>query len=133
MLTFAWKYFQHFYFIFFLLRGMPHPNSSTPVSFISTTELFAETFAQNVTLDDSGLFHPSPPRFDYIMSYFKIVCNIVSHAFSSLDLGRHTVLMESFLLFPKTVLLCLCHTWSTFPSVCLHLFFLYTCWKFGHN
>ena len=52
------------------LLPMSHPDGSTAVSSISKDELFAQTFAQNSTLDDSGFIPPSPPQSDYIIPFY---------------------------------------------------------------
>ena len=64
---------------------MSHPDGSTAVSSISKAELFAQTFAENSTLDDSGLIPPSPPPSDFIMPFIKITYNDVFYALSGLD------------------------------------------------
>jgi len=52
-------------------------DDTTAVSFISKAELFAQSFAENSTLDDSGLIPPSSPPSDYIMPDIKILRNDV--------------------------------------------------------
>merc|ERR1712035_80079 len=49
----------------------------------------------------------------------------------ALILGRLSVLMESLLLFSKTVLPCLHHAWPNF-SVCLSTSTFPSCWKYAH-
>ncbi|MPC96982.1 hypothetical protein E2C01_092267 [Portunus trituberculatus] len=52
---------------------------------VSKDELFSQTFAQNSTLDDSGLVPPSPPPSDYFMSTIEILRNDVLHALAGLN------------------------------------------------
>ncbi|MPC49000.1 hypothetical protein E2C01_042787 [Portunus trituberculatus] len=62
-----------------------HPDDTTAVSSVSKAELFFQTFANDSTLDDSGLFLPSPPPFDYFVSSIKILRNDAFHALSGLN------------------------------------------------
>ena len=111
---------------------MSQPDGSTAVSFISKTELFAQTFALNSTLDDSGLIPPSPPPSDIIMPLIKITYNEVFYALSGLDSrkacgpdGVPPIVLKNCasVLTPCLVkLFHLCLSTSTFPS----------CWKFAH-
>ena len=64
------------------------PDGTTAISSISKAELFAQTFAKNSTLDDSGLVPPSPPPSDYFMLPIKIFRNDVFHALSGLNPQR---------------------------------------------
>ena len=110
---------------------MFHPDGSTAVSSISKAELFAQTFANNSSLDDSGLVPPSPPPFDYTMPLIKILRNDVFHALSGLDPrkacgpdGVPPIVLRNCasVLAPCLVkLFRLCLSTSTFPS----------CWKFA--
>ena len=85
---------------------MFQPDGSTAVSSVSKAELFAHTFANNSTLDDTGHVPPSPPPSDFFMPNIKILRNDVVHALSGLDSGKPTDRMESLLLFSRTVLQC---------------------------
>ena len=51
------------------------PDCTNAISSISKTALFAQTFADNSTLDDSGLVPPSPSPSDYFMLPIKILRN----------------------------------------------------------
>ena len=62
-----------------------HPDGSTAISSASKAELFAQTFAKNSTLDDSGLVPPSPPPSDYFMLPIKILRNYFFHALAGLN------------------------------------------------
>ena len=105
---------------------MSHPDGSTAVSSISKAELFAQTFAHNSTLDDSGLIPPSPPPSDYIMPFIKITYNDVFYALSGLDSrkaygpdGVPPIVLKNCasVLAPCLVkLFHLCLSTSTFPS-----------------
>ena len=111
---------------------MSHPDGSIAVSSISKAELFAQTFASNSTLDDSGLIPPSPPPSVYIMPSIKISFNDVFYALSGLDSrkaygpdGVPPIVLKNCasVLAPCLVkLFHLCLSTSTFPS----------CWKFAH-
>ena len=111
---------------------MSLPDGSTAVSSISKAELFAQTFAQNSTLDDSGLIPPSLPPSDYIMPFIKISNNDVFYALSGLDSrkaygpdGVPPIVLKncaSVLAPCLGKLFHLCLSTSTFPS----------CWKFAH-
>ena len=81
-----------------------HPDDTAAVSSVSKGELFVQTFADNSTLDDSGLVPPSPPHSDYFMPNKSFVMMFLM-PWLALTLGRHMVLMESILLFSRTVLL----------------------------
>ncbi len=48
-------------FIYSTFPPMSHADGFTAVSSIFKAELFAQTFALNSTLDDTGLIPPSPP------------------------------------------------------------------------
>ena len=108
------------------------PDGNTSVTSISKAELFANTFARNSTLDDSGLVPPSPPPSDYIMPDIKILRNDVFHALSGLNLrkangpdGVPPIVLKNCAseLTPCLVkLFRLCLSKSVFPS----------CWKFAH-
>ena len=82
------------------------PDGSTAVSSFSKAELFAQTFATNSILDDTGHNPPTPPPSDYSIPKILILHYDVVHALSGLDLilERLTVWIESLLLFSKTVL-----------------------------
>ena len=119
-------------FTFSSFPRMSHPDGSTAVSSISKAELFAQTFAHNSTLDDSGLIPPSPPPSDYIMPFIKITYNDVFYALSGLDSrkaygpdGVPPIVLKicASVLSPCLVkLLHLCVSTCTFPF----------CWKFAH-
>ena len=49
------------------------PDGSTAVSSFSKTELFAQTFATNTTLDDTGHIPPTPPPSDYFIPENRIL------------------------------------------------------------
>ena len=108
------------------------PDGSTSVTSISKAELFAQTFANNSTLDDSGLIPPSPPPSDYFMPNIKILRNDVLHTLSGLNLrkangpdGVPPIVLKNCAseLTPCLVkLFRLCLSKSVFPS----------CWKFAH-
>ena len=50
--------------------------AGTPaVSFASKAELFAQTLADNSTLDDAGLVAPYPPHSEYYMPNIEILRN----------------------------------------------------------
>ena len=61
------------------------PNGTIAISSFSKADLFAQTFADNTTLDDSGLVPPSPPPSDYFMLSIKIFRNDVFHALAGLN------------------------------------------------
>ena len=108
------------------------PDGTTAISSISKAELFAQTFAKNSTLDDSGLVPPSPPPSDYFMLPIKIFRNDVFHALSGLNPrkaygpdGVPPIVLRNCasVLAPCLVkLFQLCLSTSTFPS----------CWKFAY-
>ena len=111
---------------------MLHQDGTTAVSSVSKAELFAQTFACNSTLDDTGLIPPSPPPSDYIMPVVKILRNDVLYALSGLDSrkaygpdGVPPIVLKncaSVLAPCLAKLFRLCLSTSTFPS----------CWKFAH-
>ena len=111
---------------------MFQPDGSTAVTSVSKAELFAQTFANNSTLDDSGHIPPSPPPSDYIMPFIRILYKDVFHALSGLDTrkaygpdGIPPIVLKNCasVLAPCLVkLFRLCLSTSTFPS----------CWKFAH-
>ena len=74
--------------IFFLHLFLLHPDGTPAVSSVSKDELFAQTFADNSTLDDSGLVPPSPPGSDYFMPNIKILGIEVSHALAAFNPRR---------------------------------------------
>ena len=47
-------------------------DGSTVVSFYTKAELFAQNFAANSTLDDTGHIRPTPPPSDYFIPKIKI-------------------------------------------------------------
>ena len=108
------------------------PDGTNAISSISKAELFAQTFANNSTLDDSGLVPPSPPPSDYFMLPIKILRNDVFHALAGLNPRKAygpdevppIVLRNcASVLAPCLVkLFQLCLSTSTFPS----------CWKFAY-
>ena len=63
------------------------PDGSTTVSFFSSSkvELFAQTFATNSTLDDTGHILPIPPPSVYFIPKIKILHYDVFHALFGLD------------------------------------------------
>ena len=85
---------------------MLNPDGTIAISSISKAELFAQTFAGNFTLDDSGLVSPSPPPFDYTMPFINILRNDVFNALSGLD-SRKACGPDGVLLFSETVLPCM--------------------------
>ena len=111
---------------------MLHSDGTTAISSISKAELFAQTFANNSTLDDNGLVPPTPPPSDYIMPFIKILRNDVFHALSGLDPrkavgpdGVPPIVLKncaSVLAPCLAKLFSLCLSTSTFPS----------CWKYAH-
>ena len=63
----------------------PQDLDGTPAIFsVFKAELFTQTFADNSTLDDSGLV-PPPPHSDYFMLDNQILRNDVSHALAGLN------------------------------------------------
>ena len=62
-----------------------HPDGTPAVSSVSKAELFAQTLADNSTLDDSGTVPPSSPHFNYFMSNINILRNDVSRALADLN------------------------------------------------
>ncbi|MPC59381.1 hypothetical protein E2C01_053400 [Portunus trituberculatus] len=104
-----------------------------PLAFcLSKLEGPQKTFANNSTLDDSGLIPPSPPSSDYFMSTIKVLCNDVFHALSDLhpwktygpDGVPPSVLKNCASVHAPCLakLFQLCLSTSTFPS----------CWKFAY-
>ena len=95
-------------------------------SYLSKVALFAQTFANNSTLDDFGLVPPSPPPSDYFMLPIKILRNYVFHALAGInprkargsDAVSPIVLRNcASVLAPCLVnLFILCLSTSTFPS-----------------
>ena len=61
------------------------PDGPSAVSSLSKVELFAQTFATNSTLDDTGHIPPTPPPSDYFIPEIKIVHHDVFQALSGLD------------------------------------------------
>ena len=55
------------------------------ISSVPKAELFPQTFANNSTLDDSGLVPPSPPPSDYFTLSFKVLGSDVFHALAGLN------------------------------------------------
>ncbi|XP_063864361.1 uncharacterized protein LOC135102784 isoform X1 [Scylla paramamosain] len=108
------------------------PDCSTAITSISKAELFAQTFAKNSTLDDSGLVPLFPPLSDYFMLPIKILRNDVFHAIAGLNPWKAygpdgvppiVLLNCASVLAPCLVkLFQLCLSTSTFPS----------CWKFAY-
>ena len=109
-----------------------HADGTTAITSISKAELFAQTFANNSTLDDSGLVPPSIPPSDYFMLPIKILRNDVFHALAGLNPrkaygpdGVPPIVLRNCasVLAPCLVrLFQLCLSTSTFPS----------CWKFAY-
>ena len=107
-------------------------DGTTAVSSVSKAEIFAQTFALNSTLDDSGHIPPSYRTSDSILPTIKILNNDVFHALSGLDPrkaygpdGIPPIILKNCasVLTPCLVKLYrLCLSTSTFPS----------CWKFAH-
>ena len=65
---------------------MSHSDVSSAVSSVSIGEFFAQTFACNSVLDDSGHIPPSPPPSKYIIPFIKITSsNDVLYSLSGLD------------------------------------------------
>ena len=105
---------------------MSHPDGSTAVSSISKAELIAQTFVQNLTLDDLWLIPPSPPPSDYIMPFINITYNDVFHAHSDLDSRKaYSPDGVSPIVFENCFSSCSLPG-QTFPSlsVCIYLSFL---------
>ena len=119
-------------FSFSSFPPMTHPDGTTAISSVSKAELFAHTFANNSTLDDSGLAPPSPPPSDCFMPIVKVLRHDVFNALSGLDPrkacgpdGVPPIVLKNCasVLAPCLVkLFRLCLSTSTFPS----------CWKFAH-
>ena len=61
------------------------PDGSTVVSSFSNSKLFAQTFATNSTLDNTGHISPTPPPSDYFIPKIKILHYDVFHSLSGLD------------------------------------------------
>ena len=111
---------------------LAQPDGTNAISSISKAELFAQTFANNSTLDDSGLVPPSPPPSDYFMLPIKILRNDVFHALAGLNPrkaygpdGVPPIVLQhcaSVLALCLVKLFQLCPSTSTFPS----------CWKFAY-
>ncbi len=55
------------------------------LSHLSKAELFAQTFALNSTLDDTGLIPPFIPPSNFVMPSIKITYKYVFYALSGLD------------------------------------------------
>ena len=89
-----------------------HPDGTSAVYSVSKAEPFAQTFADNSTLDDSGFGFPSLRLSDYIILKSFVIMFIMPSL--SLTLGQRMVLMEFLLLFSKTVFLCTPLVWSNF-------------------
>ena len=103
----------------------------TAVSSFSIAELFAQTFAINSTLDDTGHSPPTPPPSDYFIPKIKILYYDVFQPSLALILRRLTVWMESLLLFSKNVLPNSLTAWSN-SFVCVSTSTYPSCWKFAH-
>ena len=109
-----------------------HPDGNTAVSAISKAELFAQTFASNSTLDDSGHDPPTPPPSNSFIPKIKILHNDVLHTLSGLNTrkaygpdGIPPIVLKNCasVLTPCLVkLFRLCLSTSTFPS----------CWKYAY-
>ena len=107
-------------------------DGTNAISFISKAELFAQTFAKNPTLDDSGLVTPSPTPSDNFMLPIKILRNNVFHALAGLNPrkaygpdGVPPIVLRTYasVLAPCLVkLFQLCLSTSTFSSY----------WKFAY-
>ncbi len=114
---------------FFLLS---HSDGSTAVSSISKAKLFAQTFALNSTLDDSGLIYPSSPPSDYIMPIIKISYKDFFYALSRIDSRKA--------YGPDGVPLIILQNCASVLAPCLlKLFYLYlststfpSSWRFAH-
>ena len=100
------------------------PGGTNAISSKSKAEHFAQTFAGNSTLDDSGLVPPSSPLSDYFMLPIKILRNDVFHAFASLNPRKAYGPDGISLLFFKTVPPCL-HRACTLPSQTLSTLSIY--------
>ena len=61
------------------------PDGPTAASSFSKSELFAQTFAANSTLHDTGHIPPTPPPSDYFIPIIKILHYDIFHALSGLD------------------------------------------------
>ena len=96
-----------------------HPDCTPAISTVSKAELFAQTYADNSTSDDSRHVSPSPPHSDYFYLILKSFVIVFLVPLLALTLGRHMVLMESLLLISRTVFLCSHLAWSNF-SVSAH-------------
>ena len=111
---------------------LSQPDGEFAVSSISKAELFAQTFAVNSTLDDSGHVPPTPPPSDYFIPKIKILRNDVFHTLSGLNTrkaygpdGIPPIVLKncaSVLAPCLTKLFRLCLSTSTFPS----------CWKYAY-
>ena len=99
-----------------------HSDRLPAVFSVSKAEIFTQTYADDSTVDDYGLVPPSSPHSDF-MPNIQILLMMFPIPSLALALGRYMGLMESLLLFPRTVLPCL-HL--AFPSLPLnfHLSFL---------
>ena len=109
-----------------------NPDGNYVVSSASKAELFAETFAFNSSMDDSGVVPPSPPPSDSFMPVLKIFNYEVLSALSGLDPrkaygpdGIPPIVLKncaSVLTPCLAKLFRLCLSTSTFPS----------CWKLAY-
>ena len=96
------------------------------LSSFSKAELFAQTFATNSTLDDTGHIPPTPPPSDYFIPKIKILYQDVFQALSGLDSrktygpdGISPVVLKncaSELAHCLVKLFRLCLSTSTYPS-----------------
>ena len=111
---------------------LSQPDGNFAVSSISKAELFAQTFAVNSTLDDSGHVPPTPPPSDSFIPKIKILRNDVLHTLSGLNTrkaygpdGIPPIVLKncaSVLAPCLAKLFRLCLSTSTFPS----------CWKYAY-
>ena len=102
------------------------PDGTNAISCVCKAELFFQTFANNSTLDDSGLVPPSPLPSDYFMLPNKILRNDAFHALAGLNHrmacgpdGVHPIVLRNCasVLAPCLVKLFeLSLSTSTFPS-----------------
>lgn len=84
----------------FLLSSLSNPDGgSATVSSISDSELFTQTFVQEFWMVQ-GLYLPHPHPGN-ILSYIKSLVKMFPMLSLALDLGTHTVLITSLLLFWK--------------------------------
>ena len=108
------------------------PDGLTAITSVSKAELFAQTFAANSTLDDSGHFPPTYTPSDNFMPIIKILKSEVFFALSGLNPrkaygpdGVPPIVLKNCasVLTPCLVkLFRLCLSTSTFPS----------CWKYAY-